>query len=164
MRRAFSSSVYVVCDDTVLLIKHKRLDLWLPIGGEIERVDRLNDSFDNGANVETPLEAARRELVEETGLGESDVTFPPLSSVDGEPPGFLGYEEHAAGEKGLHMNFCFFAISTTSEIRGDGSFSEHAWVPMANICLPIPKNVRQMIYRAQLALLRYRLGVCVAAG
>ena len=35
-------------------MRHKRLDLWLPVGGEVEPG-------------ETPLEAARRELREETG-------------------------------------------------------------------------------------------------
>jgi hypothetical protein len=52
---------------------------------------------------ETPLEAARRELAEETGL---EGVFPAGVDgfgVDGSPPGLIGYEEHPAGSKGLHM-------------------------------------------------------------
>ena len=80
-------------------MRHKRLELWLPVGGEIEPG-------------ETPLEAARRELREETGL---EGVFPPGLGVDGTPPGLIGYEEHPAGSKGLHMNFAFVADVATRD-------------------------------------------------
>ena len=54
-RRAFSVAVYARKGDRVLVIEHKRLQTWLPIGGELEPG-------------ETPAEAAVRELVEETGM------------------------------------------------------------------------------------------------
>src|SRR6266571_6985866 len=74
-RRAFSVSIFCRHEGAILLIRHKRLGQWLPVGGEIEQG-------------ETPLEAARRELLEETGLGGR---FPEGLGVDGTPPGFLGY-------------------------------------------------------------------------
>ena len=76
----------------MLVIEHRRLKTWLPIGGELEAG-------------ETPLEAAARELREETGIVGA---FRPLvGALDGVPPGLIGYEEHQAGSKGLHMNFVF---------------------------------------------------------
>jgi len=92
-RRAFSVSVFARCRGRVLLVRHRRLATWLPVGGEIEAG-------------ETPLEAAARELLEETGLRG---TFPPCPGIEGAPPGLIGYEEHLAGSKGLHMNFAFVA-------------------------------------------------------
>ena len=86
-RRAFSVSVFCRHAGEILLVRHKRLDLWLPVGGEIEAG-------------ETPIEAARRELREETGL---EGLFPAGLGVDGTPPGLIGYEEHPAGSKGLHL-------------------------------------------------------------
>ena len=126
MRRAFSVSIFARSPaGRVLLIRHKRLGTWLPVGGE------LHDG-------ETPLEAAQRELVEETGLVGR---FTPLSALHGEPPGFLGYEEHDAGSKGLHLNFCFVADVDGETIRSNGEFDEHVFVADADFQPPCPKNL-----------------------
>lgn len=112
-RRAFSVAVYARKGDRVLVIEHRRLKTWLPIGGELEAG-------------ETPLEAAVRELREETGIV---VELAPLAgALDGVPPGLIGYEEHQAGSKGLHMNFVFVArvpadvdVTPNDEFRALGS-------------------------------------------
>lgn len=127
-RRAFSVAIFARCEGTVLLIQHKRLGTWLPVGGELEPG-------------ETPLEAARRELFEETGL---EGRFEPAGGVDGTPPGLLAYEEHMAGSKGLHMNFCFVAEVSSREVVSNGEFGEHRWVRLAD-APACPANVLQLL-------------------
>src|SRR6185369_13790425 len=100
----------------VLLVRHKRLGVWLPPGGECEPG-------------ETPLEAAARELREETGLVGR---FPSLSSIEGTPPGLIGYEEHIAGSKGRHLNFVFVCDVDTDEVHANDEFSEWRWVTTAD--------------------------------
>jgi ADP-ribose pyrophosphatase YjhB (NUDIX family) len=135
-RRAFSVAIFARHTSThgvrrVLLVHHKRLGTWLPVGGEVEEG-------------ETFLEAARRELREETGL---EGRFPTTSEVVGVPPGFLAYEEHEAGSKGLHMNACFVADIDTDVIPPHAEFTEHRFVDDASD-LPCPPNVRQLVRQA----------------
>ena len=127
---AFSVAVYARRGDRVLVIEHQRLNTWLPIGGELEAG-------------ETPLEAAKRELREETGL---EGAFRPLAdALDGVPPGLIGYEEHQAGSKGLHMNFVFVCeVAATAEVTPNDEFDGWRWVDRDALAeLESPLNVRQ---------------------
>jgi 8-oxo-dGTP pyrophosphatase MutT (NUDIX family) len=134
-RRAFSVAIYARRGDRVLVIEHRRLRTWLPIGGELEAG-------------ETPLEAARRELREETGMTGAFHAL--VAALDGVPPGLIGYEEHQAGGKGLHMNFVFVCeIASGVDVVPNEEFSAWRWVDRAELeTLESPLNVRQFGYVA----------------
>ena len=134
-RRAFSVAIYARRGKQVLVIEHRRLKTWLPVGGELEAG-------------ETPLEAARRELREETGIIG---TFRNLDgALDGVPPGLLGYEEHQAGSKGMHMNFVFVAeVAANVDVVPNEEFEAWRWLDRAELdALDSPVNVRQFGYIA----------------
>jgi len=135
VRRAFSVAVYARRGDRVLVIEHRRLATWLPIGGELE-------------SDETPLEAATRELREETGLAGRFRGV--AGALDGVPAGLIGYEEHVAGSKGLHMNFVFVAeIAAGAEVVPNDEFGAWRWVDRGELeRLESPLNVRQFGYLA----------------
>jgi 8-oxo-dGTP pyrophosphatase MutT (NUDIX family) len=145
-RRAFSVAVYARrggVGGEVLIIHHRRLDTWLPVGGELEPG-------------ETPLQAAVRELGEETGLQGH---FAELEgAAEGVPPGYLGYEEHQAGSKGLHMNFVFVAdVDEGVEVTPNHEFVAHRWVDRAELAaVSSPRNVRQFGFLALDAVPRAR--------
>ncbi len=135
-RRAFSVSIFARQGGAVLLIRHRRLGTWLPVGGEIEPG-------------ETPLEAARRELREETGL---EGAFPAGLGVDGTPPGLIGYEEHPAGSKGLHLNFAFVADVPSRTLSACDEWEAARWVTAAEVgSVECPLNVRQLAALALVA-------------
>lgn len=138
MTRRFTASVFPVFNGKVLLIKHKKLDMWLPPGGKLEPN-------------ETPFEAAERELFEETGLSG---TFPEMrNEPHGTPLGYLGFEEHAVeinGRPELHMNFCFMCNVTTDVIVSDDSYTEHRWVTVEEAKMFVDsRNVMDLLLKIE---------------
>ena len=83
------------------------------------------------------------------------------------PPGYIGYEEHQAGSKGLHMNSVFVAdVAADAAVSPNHEFSEHRWVDAAQLAgLESPRNVRE-IHRLPLTLVKQgaELGFAQHAG
>jgi 8-oxo-dGTP pyrophosphatase MutT (NUDIX family) len=82
-----TGSAVVVGPRGVVLLKHKRLGIWIQPGGHV----------DSG---ETPWEAALREAREETGL---DVRFVGPLDADGVPP-LIHVDVHAGGRGHTHLD------------------------------------------------------------
>lgn len=104
MEKQFTATVYIVNDDKVLLIYHRKLQKWLPPGGHMD----LN---------ETPPEAARREVREETGLeiefiAQENVWIKHWNAVSIERPYMCLLEEIPAYKDvpaHQHIDFVFLA-------------------------------------------------------
>lgn len=103
MKREFTASVYIVEEEKVLLILHKKLKKWLPAGGHVDP-DEL------------PSKAAIREAKEETGLDvelilQENVWVPPMINGKSIPRPYLCLLEEIPEHKGVaahqHIDFVF---------------------------------------------------------
>lgn len=114
--RHFTVAIFVVWDGKVLLHWHRKLRMWLPPGGHIER-DELPD------------EAAVREVLEETGVeveltGErrEDVADP----VQLHRPAGVQLENIGPGHQ--HIDLIYFATPTNlTDIRDEFSKDRVGW-------------------------------------
>ena len=94
----YTAAVFVVHDRKVLLVHHRGLDKWLPVGGHIE-LD------------EDPETAARREVLEESGLEVDLLGERPPTSGDGTraliAPRFL--DLHRISDTHEHIGMIYWA-------------------------------------------------------
>lgn len=105
--RHFTVAVFVVSDGRVLLHHHRKLGMWLPPGGHIER-DELPD------------DAATREVLEETGV-EVELVGERREDVE-DPvqlcrPAGVQLENISPGHQ--HIDLIYFARPTDSTRIGD---------------------------------------------
>jgi 8-oxo-dGTP pyrophosphatase MutT (NUDIX family) len=97
----------------VLLVHHRRLDRWLQPGGHVEPDDA------------TMIAAARREVLEETGV-----------SVDERlPPAVVGIDVHdippARGEPHhLHHDLAFRFVAASTDLRPAAEVNQVLWCPV----------------------------------
>lgn len=121
MDRHFTVSVYVVHNDKVLLHKHKKAKILLPVGGHID----LN---------ELPEEAAIRETLEEAGIVVElyDLDKLKYENISTERERILVNPMHTVLgeiEKGHeHIDFVFYAKSMSEELKpGENESNCLAW-------------------------------------
>lgn len=106
MEKQFTSTVFIIDNDRVLLIFHRKLQKWLPPGGHMN------------AN-ETPPEAAKREAFEETGLEiafirQENIWVQHWNASSFERPYLCLLEEVPAfGDKPAHQHIDFIYLAYT---------------------------------------------------
>lgn len=121
----FTTTVYIVFKNKVLLHKHKKLGIWLPPGGHIE-LD------------EDPNEGAMREAKEETGLdvqlvGEAAEYDSVYGARDLIPPKFLNRHYFDTSRTHEHVDFAYFARTNTDEVRPEEEGGEIRWFTKEDI-------------------------------
>ncbi len=134
----FTASAFVLSPDkaSLLLIRHAKLNRWLQPGGHIDTTDA------------SPLHAARRELLEETGLHrvtgdreifDLDIHPIPANSKKNEPP-----HEH------FDVRFLFHAASE-GLVAGDDALAAK-WVPLGDVASTVDdaslRRVAQRLLRS----------------
>ena len=141
--RHFTATTFVVCQDKVLLHLHKKLGIWLPAGGHIDR-DEL------------PEEAARREVREETGLDvdlyqpESPIDFGDDEAVELHRPVHLLLENINPFHQ--HIDFIYYARTDSFDLNPDsGETTNLRWFQQHELTdtdLPMPGNVKALALEA----------------
>ena len=136
MKTDFVVAGYIYRKGKVLLIHHKKLDLWLPVGGHIKEN-------------ETPNDALLREIKEEIGI---DVEILKNNNFSGngnvkknlEIP--FNVNVHSVGD---HNHCCFFYVCKTInedklKINHD-ELKNFAWLKKEELSQKhIPKDVKEM--------------------
>ncbi|MBS3146781.1 NUDIX domain-containing protein [Candidatus Woesearchaeota archaeon] len=114
----FTSEVFIVYKNKVLLRKHDKYKIWLSIGGHIE-LD------------EDPIEAAEREVLEEVGLKIEihDSLLKYRGSREGYieliPPRFMN--RHRINENHEHISLVYFARSDSDNVKVSGDDISNVW-------------------------------------
>ena len=141
--RHFTATTFVVHQDKVLLHLHKKLGIWIPVGGHIDR-DEL------------PHDAAVREVKEETGL---DVTLHP-----GPPPSFTDVQSLPRPQHILledinqfhqHIDLVFYAMAETAELSPeDGETTDLKWLSEEDLNSEEIRDHVRALSREALSLLK----------
>lgn len=125
----FTAGCFIVDDDGRLLLHHhRRLSLWLHMGGHIE-------------GDESAIEAALREAKEESGLPDLEIVGGIFDLDIHAIPGGHGDPEHD------HFDVRYLARAADPEaIRmADGESNELAWIPLDRAAELMPSDARRVI-------------------
>ncbi len=116
----FTASAFVLdpSRSSLLLILHKKLGLWLQPGGHIEPSDA-------GA-----LSAARREVAEETGIGELGPLLPGEQIFDVDIHRIPARRDEHAHE---HFDVRFAFVAKSQALAENEEVADARWVPLAEV-------------------------------
>ncbi|MBL6765985.1 MAG: NUDIX domain-containing protein [Verrucomicrobiae bacterium] len=119
----FTVAVFIVHEDRVLLIHHRKLDQWLPIGGHIE-LD------------EDPEQAALREAEEESGLKVELLGERPPTTEPGcralIAPRYM--DIHRINETHEHIGMIYWARPVSGEVAlAEREHHDIRWVGAADL-------------------------------
>ena len=130
---------YIFNEDKVLLIHHKKLDLWIPVGGHIDKD-------------ETPNEALLREVKEEVGidvdiLNKSDISLKGNIKNGLAAPFYVNV--HSVGD---HDHCCFFYIcklKNNKKIKINKEIKNFNWFTKKDLNKDyVPEDVRNIGIKA----------------
>jgi|SRR5665213_1251063 len=131
----FTSEVFIVHRDKVLLRMHPKLNIWLSIGGHIEAG-------------EDPNQAALREVREEVGLDVELWGGRKTFHVDEEsfknlvPP--VALNRHITGTGHEHVTLVFFATSKTDAVIPENDGDQWRWVSKEDLAtMDLVPNIRE---------------------
>lgn len=159
MEKHFTATVYLFHNKKVLLHRHEKLNKWLPPGGHVEKD-------------ETPPEAARREVLEETGL-EIDfieqenlkidapngisIERPFLCLLENIPP----YKDKSAHQ---HIDFIYLAQPRTLK-QSSGNFQWFSYEELQHLDVfpDIAEVLRLLLKENKLDELLYQRRCCLSA-
>jgi 8-oxo-dGTP pyrophosphatase MutT (NUDIX family) len=139
MKTDFVVAGYIFNKGKVLLIKHKKLGLWLPVGGHIDEN-------------ETPDAALLREIKEETNL-DARILGNNGISPEGNVKKNLAVPFHAnVHSVGDHDHCCFFYLCKAlnpKKLKINNELDDFRWVYKAELSgKEIPADVRNIGMRA----------------
>ena len=140
----FTISAFIVNNDKILLIHHKKLNKWLPIGGHIE----IN---------ENPDEAFIREVREETGLKVKILSNKSKLKFDGVKflytPEFI--DVHDISNKHQHVGLIYFAIADSQNvILAEKEHNATRWFSLEELKDSQYNILKNVIFYSEQALLK----------
>ncbi len=132
MKREIVVAAYIVKNHKVLLVDHKKLKKWLPVGGHIDPE-------------ETPDITVRREIKEEVGL-EVDFAQYPLARRGNQREYALPFYVNLHHISEEHEHYCLFYLCTPREGKikiNTKELNGYNWFGETDLDKPrIPESVR----------------------